>query len=228
MDYQTMSFDDWIIFVFDHPVSNYDPIWYYGIHFADPVRDTDLYPQTAIDYVIRLFESPVEPLAPYSDEQINQGLWFLVSNGGGDYLRVLEELTVTFEDKQRLVESVYSMYEKLFAERCTPTLSHRDEADSNPMNLICYMWWDLYGVFFRYTGEPLLQKLDEISLGILEKILYLEHDACIEGALHGLGHATYEYPERVDKIIATFLKNQQNLRPELKNYALSAQGGCIL
>jgi hypothetical protein len=120
------------------------------------------------------------------------------------------------------------MYEKLFAECCTPTLSHRDEADSNPVNLICYMWWDLYGVFFRYTGEPLLQKLDEISLGILEKILYLNHDACIEGALHGLGHAAYEYPERVDKIIATFLKKRHNLRSELKNYALSAQGGCIL
>jgi len=57
--------------------------------------------------------------------------------------------------------------------------------------------------------------------------LELDHIACQESALHGLGHWAHSYPERVEKIVDEFLTHNENLRPELKQYALQARSGKV-
>ena len=104
----------------------------------------------------------------------------------------------------------------IFAIRCSQHLSHLDEPGANPLNRICYMWWDLFDVN------------DKILLGIMERRLRLDSVACRESALHGLGHAQMLFPQEVETIIDDFLARNPTTRPELKAYALNACSGYIL
>ena len=61
----------------------------------------------------------------------------------------------------------------------------------------------------------------------MEAILGLANPACQESALHGLGHAARQAPERIGAIIGAFLEREA-LRPEILAYARSARSGCIL
>jgi hypothetical protein len=64
---------------------------------------------------------------------------------------------------------------------------------------------------------------------VMEKTLKLGHDACREGALHGLGHwKSGSFGMRIEKVIDQFLKQNPKLRPELRQYALNAQRGAVL
>jgi hypothetical protein len=64
---------------------------------------------------------------------------------------------------------------------------------------------------------------------MLRSILAIDHSACQESALHGLGHRCEigrDNPE-VEAIIDDFLKRKLDLRPELRQYALSARRGMV-
>ncbi|MBZ0285589.1 MAG: hypothetical protein K8L97_32965 [Anaerolineae bacterium] len=119
------------------------------------------------------------------------------------------------------------MYEKVFFKRCSPHLSHVTEQEANPINLVCYMWWDLMPIY----GQPQKkgrQPIDEACLQVMEKTLALDSSACQESALHGLGHWKMYYPERIASIIDSFITSHPDLRPELREYALRAKQGYVL
>ena len=72
-----LSFDDWVAHVFDHEVGG--PQWYF---------DTDAEywqgpPAVTVAYLTQLFEDLMPYVGSYSDQQLNQGFWYLVSNGEG-------------------------------------------------------------------------------------------------------------------------------------------------
>ena len=62
----------------------------------------------------------------------------------------------------------------------------------------------------------------------MERILQLGQDACMESALHGLGHWQHFRPDEVAAIIDSFLTDYTSLRPELHAYALKARAGRVL
>jgi hypothetical protein len=211
-----LSFDEWLDRVFENPVSTQG---------YDRVVDCGLCPpDVQVDYLARVFEHPEEYLAPYSNAQINQSFWFLLStdSDAGD---ALVDANVPWSMRARCLATIPSLFERLFASRCDPGLSHLDEVRSNPLNSACYMWWDLFPTWGR-PDDPTQAESDGLLLGVMSRLLGLEHEACWESALHGLGHWALHYPNQVATIVEDFLERHA-LRPELELYARAARYGCI-
>lgn len=86
---------------------------------------------------------------------------------------------------------------------------------------ICYMFWDL----IPWVNGGTDTKVALAFFDIVEDILSLNHIACQESAIHGLGHVYREHSLRVENIIDGFLADNSKIRPDLKNYALHARKG---
>lgn len=217
-----LSYEDWIEYVFGRAVPFYEQAWH-----IDP--DADWWnpePAQAIAYLTRLFETP-EPLAEqFTDSQIGQGLYYLVDNGAGAYCRSLTEATVPIEARLACIESISTLFARLFQPRCEPVLSHLDEPDANALNRICYMWWDIMPIGAS-AAPPRADPIHDACLAEMRETLRLPNPACQESALHGLGHWARAYPAFTEAAIDAYLAANPKLRPELARYALSARAGCV-
>jgi hypothetical protein len=215
----TRSLSDWIVHVFDHPVTK--PAWYWGEN-APQWEDS---PEHDATFIAEAFERSGKFLAPFSDEQLDQGFWYIVSNDGSEFMYSLVEPSVPARLRLRALRSFVPLFEQVMAARCSPHLSHLDERGANPLNRACYMWWDILPIHGR-PDLPDRAEFDAEVLAVLRRLLAIPHDACRESALHGLGHWSIYYPA-VAGIIDAFLSRSPNLRPELVAYAKSAKSGVL-
>lgn len=216
----TTAFDDWLRQVFDHPVA--DPAWHWDVE-ADTAEPA---PPDCVAYLTRLFEEPESALAPYSDAQINQGLWYLVDASCSNYAFSLIEPEVAWPQRRRGLRAMATLFERLFARRCSEHLLHRDEAGAGPSNPVCYMWWDVFPAHGRPT-EPAYAAVDVELLAVMQRALALDSLACQESALHGLGHWRLHYPGVVEQTIDEFLARSGGIRQELREYAECARLGYV-
>jgi hypothetical protein len=139
------TYSDWIRQVFDHPVAK--PAWYWD----DEADTSEPAPPDCVEYLTRLFEEPELFLAPYSDAQLNQGFWYLVSASCSVYMFSLIEPEVAWPQRRRGIRSTATLFERLFARRCSDHLLHlNEEGVASPLNGVCYMWWDI----FPTCGRP--------------------------------------------------------------------------
>jgi hypothetical protein len=215
-----LSFGDWILFVFCWPeaasgIPGYGHQWLTEEYWAGP-------PAVTVNYLTRLFEHPAQVLSDFSDGEIAQGLWDIL--GDSEYATTLADLSVPLADRLRCLEAIAILFRDLFAVRCSPHLKHRSEA-GNPLNGVCYMWWDLFWV----TPVPEERTvMFETILRSLTQILHLPSMACQEAALHGFGHWLDIDENRIQAEIDRWLQHHPDLRPELRTYALSARCGYVL
>lgn len=221
-----LSFEQWLDYVFNHPVTK--PAWYWkkGDYWWSEKRK----PAVTISYLTRAFENPTKAFSQYSNAQLNQGLWYLVSVNCSDYMFMLYDTNVPIVDRQRAIRAIYTLFEQLFFPRCSQNLRHLDEHDqgtSNPLDVVCYMWWDLFPTNGATTG-PYSKILAQEIFDVITQTLDLESDACRESALHGLGHWHLYEPRRVESIIDRFFAKRPKIRPELKSYARRARKGSVL
>jgi len=222
------SFEHWVILVFDHPLpAPGAPNWYH-----DPDEDSEWWdpadsPETTVAHLTVLFENAPSVLAPFSDAQVRQGLWFLVSNSCSDHMFALLNPSVPWSDRKRCIASMFTLFERFFAPRCSSQLSHLDEAGANPLNGICYMWWDILPIYGK-PEELDRREVDAACLEVMRLTLDLDSDACRESALHGLGHWHLYYPTQVEALIDSFLDRHPDLRSGLKAYAWAARRGRVL
>jgi hypothetical protein len=218
-----LSFEDWLRFVFDHPVQPGMPEWYWDMEadwWDGPAPLT-------VSYLGRLFEEAGALLEPYSDVQANQGLWYLCSNSCSNHMLALLDPAVSEQERVGCIRSFRNLYRTCFLPRCTPHLSHLDEPGAGAINPVCYMWWDIIPLYGK-PDEPERAELDREVLGVLEYALGLDSIACQESALHGLGHWAIYYPRPVKDIINPFLESHPLLPSDLHTYALSARSGHVL
>ena len=216
-----LSFEDWVLHLFDHPAPG--PRWHDDLdapYWSGP-------PDVAIAYVTRLFEDPVPALEPFSDAQLNQGFWYLLSNGCSDIMFVLTDMGVPLDARVRCVRAFTTVFRDVFAVRCTPHLSHRDEPGAGALNAACYMWWDLLPLGSAPRSEA-ERSLARAPLDVMAAVLDLDSMACQESALHGLGHWGLDYPGEVATIVDRFVATHPTARPELLAYAKAARSGCVL
>lgn len=241
------SLSDWIGHVFDHPISKRE--W----HWEENAPSWEDTPANNALFIAEAFERSGELLAPFSDEQLDQGFWYLVSDSCSEFMDLLVDESVPLTLRLRVLRSVVPVFEQVMAARCSPHLSHLDEHGANPLNSACYMWWDL----LRFSFHPKLtfpkhQVMNQAwSQGlrdhpklifpkplvkaefhsevpkILRQLLTIPYDACRESALHGLGHCCDFYPG-VAEIIDEFISITPNLRLELVAYANWARTGSVL
>lgn len=218
-----LTFEEWLIYVFDRPVDDVRLAWYWDAE-ANWWRGGNA---QIVQFVTQAFENAKTLLEPYDDAQLNQGLWFIASNGCSDYMFALLDPQVPGSARQRCVRSMHNLFAECFARRCTPHLSHLDEPGASPLNSACYMWWDILPIGAQ-PNDPDHAGLDREILAVMESTLRLDSVACQESALHGLGHWQRSYPQRVTEIINSFLEKKSRLREELRAYAMSAASGCVL
>jgi hypothetical protein len=218
-----LTFEQWLDHVFDHPVEPQKLEWYW-----DSQRDwwEEDSPET-VQFMTQTFENAAVVLEPYSDAQLNQGLWFLASNACSNHMFALMNESIPWPARERCVASFHQLYEQCFARRCSPHLSHIDEPGANPLNSACYMWWDIIPLFPR-TDDPAHRELNEAILQVMESTLQLDSIACRESALHGLGHWQHAFPERVGEIIDKFSMSHPRLPDKLEAYMKAAYTGYVL
>ena len=217
-----LGFDEWVKHVFDHAVT--DPEWHFDA-YADDWAGT---PIVTTRYVTRLFENAEEPLRPFSDAQVNQGLWYMASNCCSSIMvDVLEDPTVPWPELRRCICSIRSLFERCFAKRCSNHLSHLGEPGANPINGVCYMWWDVFPALGA-NDDPSKRERDQAILDVMRDTIELPCDACRESALHGLGHWHGSYPDAVVPIIDDFLRRFPEIRDQLRTYAFGAMEGYVL
>jgi hypothetical protein len=218
-----LSFEDWIRYVFDHPVDATMPEWYWQ---EDRVFwDAAANPTITVTYLTSLFANSVANLAAYTDAQINQGLWYISSNACSMHMFALTDKRIPREKRIDCLEAIYTLFAELFRPRCSANLAYLDERTQgtpNPLDSICYMWWDVIPMHGRSAGD-----CADTAIEVMADTLQLGSDACRESALHGLGHWHYYAPERIELIIDNFLKHVKDARPELILYAQRARIGYV-
>jgi hypothetical protein len=223
---QHLTFEDWVLYVFDHPVPVGQELeWHW-----DSERDwwdESGEPAVTVQWLTRLFENAAQVLLPYTDAQLNQGLWFLASNACSNHMFALLDTSVPWAARQRCIASIHTLYEGCFARRCSAALSHLPEPVENPLNMVCYMWWDILPISGQ-PGDPARRDLDRSILQVMEATLQLDSLACQESALHGLGHWHMHYPRQVGEIIDKFSITHADIPEKLRQYMQAAYSGCVL
>jgi hypothetical protein len=207
----------WVKHLFNHPVA--EEAWYWDLGsetFEAP-------PRQIAELITESFERSGELLSNFSDEQLNQGFWFLI--GSSEYMLMLTQKSIPIEARRRALRSVAALFEQVMAKRCSPHLSHLNERSANPLNSACYMWWDVLPIHGR-PDDPERREFDAEALLVLQRILDIPHDACRESALHGIGHWANYYPECAD-IVDEWLSRTSGLRSELITYAKNARVGHV-
>ena len=222
---QDLTFEEWLTYVFDHPASDLSNAWYWDTDLD--WWDEDMHPAQTVQFLTRTFEHAAEVFQPYSDAQLNQGLWFIVSNACSNHMFALMDESVPWSARGRCIASIHQLYEQCFARRCSPHFSHLSEPGANPLNLVCYMWWDIIPIAAK-PDDPARAELDQAILQVLDSTLQLDSIACRESALHGLGHWQMYYQERVGEIIDTFSMSHPQLPEKLEAYMKAAYTGSVL
>lgn len=215
------DFKGWLEHVFNRPVTR--PEW-----FWETTAEADWEPaqDDFLAYIAQAFERPEAAFRRFSDSQIAQGLNFLISPSCSNDMFALKDNHIPWHKRQRAVRAISTIFRDLFAKRCLPVLSHLGGEGGGPLNGVCYMWWDVIPVFS--DPQKTEQKdLDREILATMQSTLELDHVACQESALHGLGHWSHYHQDCVEKIIDQFLTRREKLRPELRQYALQARTGRV-
>jgi len=121
------------------------------------------------------------------------------------------------------IDGIYFLYADCFAKRCAEAMGHLSE-EGSPLNSICYMFWDICQLTWGFDCRE--NEIQAAVLNVLEKSLAINHRACQEGALHGLGEIAHACPEQVHEIIDRFLGDIK-LEAPLLAYARNAREGNI-
>ncbi|HKP24229.1 MAG TPA: hypothetical protein VJV39_10210 [Dongiaceae bacterium] len=216
-----LSFEEWINYAFDRPVRPGENAWYW--------QDYDWWepePGQAVAYLTQLFERSGDLLEYFTDDEIGQGLWYLVDNSCGGHCRFLIDGSVPIEDRVACIEAMRILFTRVFEPRCPPILSHLSEPGGNRLSYICFMWWDL-APFGATSRQRHPDPTHDACLDVMRATLRLSNPACQESALHGLGHFAHAYREFTAATIDAYLAANPKLRPELVRYAQAARSGCI-
>ena len=165
-------------------------------------------------------------LLRFSDKQVNNGL-YLMFGERANIVDALKEPSISAQARTAAIRAIKILYTDCFDLRSRPVLSHLDERGASSINSICYMLWDVTPI--TVWGNKGDCEYFDLSLEVLEFALYLKNPACIESALHGLGHmGSCGTNQRVTRIIDNWIRQTQISHPQLLEYAVRAQQGYIL
>ncbi len=220
MTAEIMTFEKWVKGIFDRPEGP-EP-WYYDINNQMP----SIAPGLSVKYLRKLFTESKDLLGKYSNLQLKWGLWYIIDCGNSSELVSLLDKAIPLSEKLETIDSIFLLYKNCFFERCANSLSQTNEAEENPLNVLCYMWWDV-APLPATAGKIDNREIDAACLEVMQKVLLLENDACRQSALHGLGHAKLYYPAEVEKIVDAFISANPAMPKDLLLYAQSAREGTV-
>lgn len=221
------TFSDQIEYVFQRPVA--EKAWYWEIREEDEDVFNADDPITAFEFIEQLCQSPGNTLTPYSNEQIGLGLEFIFNNACSNLAIVFKAAPVAHERKVAALQSVYNLFKEVFEPRCASATQAGASTLAGVLPSICYMFWDVCPLSSYWPDVSKMERRDyyEAVAGVMERCLKSPNLACVESALHGLGHMVAEYPAVAEPILDQYLKNPQKIPAAVLNYAKAARTGII-
>lgn len=190
---------------------------------ANQTPNVGVEPVAFTEYFKRTLSQSGTDLLKFSDKQVNSGLWQLFSSAG--LVHVLKEPNVPLKLRTSSILAIKALYSDCFMQRARPILAHLGEPGGSPVNSICYMLWDITPIGIWGTVEYC--SYFDLAIEVLEYSLYLPHVACVESALHGLGHLGGGKSERVQLVIDKWKTQTKVGSPELITYAQNAHKGSV-
>ena len=161
------TFEQWLEFVFNNPVRKRE--WYWDEDFDSRWEALELTDTLIVQYMTRLFLEP-EVLKPYSLDQVEQGLWFLLGDSSpGRSSQTLLRREAALLDRVACIHAMSSFFRN-FVLAVTPG-DFDPKAPTIGVPLRAYMWWDIFPMHFYMrshvpgpTGPPPLSNWN-LSLG---------------------------------------------------------------
>jgi hypothetical protein len=202
----SFTFEEWLKFVFDHPVLDTTGPSYNQKHWYLRDEEWNLSNWDSVlqaEFCTALFDEPSVIKTKYSWEQIEEGFWFLL-NEIVQYL--IHDINIPWIKRKKLIESMENLYERLFSD--------------DPITLTSFMWWD--GLCYDYfMKKGVVENEDDLNvqntaLETLKRILKIESLKCQVAALHGLGHVMHK---ETASVINEFLEQHANLPKRIQEYA---------
>lgn len=206
--------------VFDHPET--EEAWFWDID-APEFKEG---PETIAKLVSLVFRRSGSDLQRFSDRQVSDGLKYILDSACNDISYIIRDGDFPMDVKLDVIRSMWSLYTDCFAKRCPPVLGHRSEPSKSELSYICYMLWDVTGL--AYWPDAGKVEAYRAITRLLDDVLYLDNEACIESALHGLGHIHTYSPDIVEEIVERFMTKRKDVRAQLYEYAKAAKVGYVL
>ena len=210
-------YDEWVHSLFNQTISENGPhlqcdeLWHTSSHL--------------VELTIWLLQHCAVDLAGFSNENVALGLEHIFKGYDSEPYCFLKSGEVLRASKLELIRSFQCLYAGCFETRCAPVLSHRDEPGGNSLNHFCYMLWDRSPLgYWNDHKDP--EEFNWTLIEMHKAVLRLSNPACIESALHGLGHLHPESGPAVESAIDEFIERGQ--AKSLVDYALLARDGDVL
>ena len=202
---------EWIAHVFDHPATeeHWSDAWEGEWFEGDDA--------TIVTLITQTFLRSGEDLKEFSDTQVGRGIDYVINPSHSDYMFAVRDGDVPLERKIAAIESIEAMYRDCLAVRCGEVWS--DDWTS------FFMFWDVIPINYL-EGHPQREPLMEAIMGVLERTLALENEACQYAALHGLGHVAFDEGERVEGVIDRWMAGRE-MEGALREYAERARAGMV-
>jgi len=216
------TFEEWLAFVFDRPADK--PEWYFDLD-APRIECSD---SETVEYIARMCTNAREVLAPFSDDQVGLGLNYIFNNVCSDVVFSLKSDSVSFDRRMSALRAIGILYRDCFNPRCAPALGSRsDPLASRPLNQICYMLWDISPIAY-WEDRPQERFAYEVIVDVMGEALQMSNIACVESALHGLGHICCLASDLVEGKIEVLLGQTSFTDERLLEYANRARVGNVL
>lgn len=211
-DLTNASIDDLERFVFDHAVAeraedDSRKEWYWTEEF-----DATIDPDRQLELTAALFEHAGNLRWKYSEEQLEQGLWFVFGPGGEEWFAgLLRDESLALPLRQRFITTIFDLYEQLLSQIELDTAT--------------FMVWDLLiDKFFNGDANDCVVpvNLETTMFDTLSRILALPDQECQRAALHGLGHLHHRDTAAA---VESYLARNRSLPDEIVEYARRVRDG---
>ena len=211
-DLRNASVHDLARLVFDHPLGeraddDTRKEWYW-------TEDVDLTidPPHQLELAAALFANSGELRGKYSEEQLEQGLWFMFGPGGEAWFAgLLRDGQLALELRQRFISAIFDLYERLLSKVQLETAT--------------FMLWDLLiDQFFNGDADDhvIPVEIAATMFETLSRILALPDQQSQRAALHGLGHLRHK---DTPAIVSDYLARHASLSDEIVEYACRVRDG---
>jgi len=224
---------EWIAYVFDRPATPKG--WYFDLDPEPPKFEAT--PSEIVGLIGKTMVRSGADLVEFTNAQVDDGLSYIFSEACSRHSDNFGDGTVCLDLKVAAIRAMKHLYKDCFEPRCDSRLGHIGEHSENPLNYMAYMLWDVTPI--PYVNRQVPDAL-AACVEVLEFALHSSNDACIEGAVHGLGHLLTICRELAKPVIHQFLattmdfdalpqdREASGLRPirkELRHYARQARRG---
>lgn len=218
---QDLSYEAWIEWLFDREDSERSWWW----QDQEIIWDTLENHEPIIEYLTNLFCEPKFLFDRFSRNQINNGFHYLINNSCSNTMYSLLDVKIPWQKRDACFRGIPTLFKELFAKVFVDDLGHLSREGDSP-TFACYMWWDVIPIVPE-MGHPEQELINDVVIEVLQQILRIDSEACMESALHGLGHWQIFLPQRTEPIVLDFLKSRENISNDLRSYAKGALYGQV-